>query len=395
MATITEIKSRAVAVKSETTPGANTASRIGGLLEDMASEIEKKQYADGNKVLSDNNYTTIEKNKVGNLPANTKSELLKMNDSIAGKADLVNGKIPLRQLPPIGICTYAGRSWDLSSSTPIGEPYGSIDFLRALPETLGLGCYLVAEDRTRRKLHPSDHYKFVDGSAAALDGTMGDYMWCWNAHYYSFWVAGGKYYEVISMSPMPGRECYYIPAGGVSALGAGVVDNVTNKLVSVVSDDPRYRGGTNDAGRDNTFKTNLGKVRTGYSAAKFGELARAKGTGWEAGWYVHNAVEGYLTRIIMGTRHIQTAYNPTKDSNDLYQGGLGVGITGVGNWWGDSFNNHPFVPTSVGVDLGDGVGVASYDVKGIDDAVLATVSVPCFLVLKTYMVMLGALSAVS
>ena len=276
------------------------------------------------------------------------------------------------------------RRWKRSLSTPVGEAYGNIDFLRELPSILGLGCYLVSLDRSRRKLDPTNHHRFADGSPAALDGTMGDYLWCWNAHYYAWWVDSTYYYEAVSLTPIPGRQNYYIPAGGTSALGAGVIDRTTNTLVSVVSNDAKYRGGNNDANKDDKYNTFLGKVATNLPAATFGSYARKKGQGWEAGWYVANAVVGYLYRIIMGTRHAQSAFNPNKDANGLYQGGTGVGVTDAAGWWNTDFGYYPFLPTSAGIELGDAVGVSDYDVIGADGTKKQTMHIPCFLGLKNF-----------
>ena len=276
------------------------------------------------------------------------------------------------------------RRWKRSLSTPVGEAYGNIDFLRELPSILGLGCYLVSLDRSRRKLDPTNHHRFADGSPAALDGTMGDYLWCWNAHYYAWWVDSTYYYEAVSLTPIPGRQNYYIPAGGTSALGAGVIDRTTNTLVSVVSNDAKYRGGNNDANKDDKYNTFLGKVATNLPAATFGSYARKKGQGWEAGWYVANAVVGYLYRIIMGTRHAQSAFNPNKDANGLYQGGTGVGVTDAAGWWNTDFGYYPFLPTSAGIELGDAVGVSDYDVIGADGTKKQTMHIPCFFGLKNF-----------
>ena len=276
------------------------------------------------------------------------------------------------------------RRWKRSLSTPVGEAYGNIDFLRELPSILGLGCYLVSLDRSKRKLDPTNHYRFADGSPAALDGTMGDYLWCWNAHYYAWWVDSTYYYEAVSLTPIPGRQNYYIPAGGTSALGAGVIDRTTNTLVSVVSNDVKYRGGSNDANKDDKYNTFLGKVATYLPAATFGSYARKKGEGWEAGWYVANAVVGYLYRIIMGTRHAQSAFNPNKDANGLYQGGTGVGVTDAAGWWNTDFGYYPFLPTSAGIELGDAVGVSDYDVIGADGTKKQTMHIPCFFGLKNF-----------
>ena len=276
------------------------------------------------------------------------------------------------------------RRWKRSLSTPVGEAYGNIDFLRELPSILGLGCYLVSLDRSRRKLDPTNHHRFADGSPAALDGTMGDYLWCWNAHYYAWWVDSTYYYEAVSLTPIPGRQNYYIPAGGTSALGAGVIDRTTNTLVSVVSNDAKYRGGNNDANKDDKYNTFLGKVATNLPAATFGSYARKKGQGWEAGWYVANAVVGYLYRIIMGTRHAQSAFNPNKDANGLYQGGTGVGVTDAAGWWNTDFGYYPFLSTSAGIELGDAVGVSDYDVIGADGTKKQTMHIPCFFGLKNF-----------
>lgn len=58
-----------------------------------------------------------------------------------------------------------------------------------------------------------------------LDGTMGQYMWCWNiGFYFAEWKVGNLKYYAVSLSPIKGKQCVYIPAGGLSALGGGVMD---------------------------------------------------------------------------------------------------------------------------------------------------------------------------
>ena len=294
-------------------------------------------------------------------------------------------RIPFADAVSIVNKHIAIRRWKRGQGTPVGEAYGNIDFLRDLPSVIGLGCYLVSVDRSRRKLDPTNHRRFADGSPAALDGTMGDYLWCWNAHYYSWWVDSTYYYEAVSPTPIEGHLNYYIPAGGTSALGAGVMDRTSGTLVSVVSDDPRYRGGNNDATRDGKHNTQLGMVATNMNASAFGTAARKKGDGWESGWFVANSVVGYLYRLIMGTRDCQSALNPVKDSNGLYQGGTGKGVT---EWSWDPWSSHnggyPIIPTSVGIELGDSVGVSDYAVKGSDGGTVHQAHVPCFLGLKNF-----------
>ena len=284
----------------------------------------------------------------------------------------------------------AMRRWNIHEASPIGEAVGDIATLRDLPQILGLGCYLVQKDFSRRKLDPTDHYRFADdGTSAALDGSMGDYMWGWNKKwYYATWIEGDYEYEAASLKPIRGRQNYVIPVGSTSALGVGVVDRETAELVSVINDSPRYRGGNNSAANDGQFNTLLGRGASAQSQETYGAYARKKGVGWEAYMFTHAGIIGALTRIIMGTRHLQTDFNSSKDANGLYQGGLGKGVTDAGAWWSGTeagqFGYSPFLPTSVGVELGDNCGVVSYDVLGIDDALLATVEVPVFFGLKNF-----------
>jgi hypothetical protein len=279
----------------------------------------------------------------------------------------------------------ACRRWNETLSTPVGEAWGNIDFLRNLPATLGLGCYLVSDDFVKRKLDPLDHYKFADGSPALLDGSMGQYMWCWDAHWFCTKKEGNYLYEAVSLEKLSGWECYYVPAGGTSALGHGVMDRTTNKWCSLISMEPRYRGGNNNAEWDGTYRTLLGKPATAISTTTMSTYARNRGEGWEANWYISRAVQEYLFRIIMGTRHSQAAVNPNKDANGLYQGGIGLGVTQLNSTVWNNFNGYyPIIPCSAGVELADGVGEASYNIMDPFDAqtVMYAAKIPIFFGLK-------------
>ena len=312
--------------------------------------------------------------------------VVEASDKILGYSVSGNkfGFVPVSMVTQGG---YACRRWDMTKSTPVGEAYGNIDYLRELPSLLGLGCYLVDKNHGRRKLDPTNHYKFATGETAKLDGSMGDYMWGWGTKwYYSWWVEGDYYYEAASLKPIPGHENYVIPVASTSALGVSVVDRENLELVSVVNNSAKYRGGNNDATLDSAFNSYLGQAATNLDAATFGSYARKKGEGWEAYWYAHSAVIGILFRIIFGTRNMQAAYNENKDANGLYQGGLGAGVTGG---WPASFSNRPFLPTSVGIELGDKCGVVSASVKNSSGSVEKTYNVPVFFGLKNCFGYLG------
>lgn len=279
----------------------------------------------------------------------------------------------------------AGRYWDETNSSPVAAGYyGSLAALKELPKKLGLGRYLVTDDRVRRKLDPADSNRYEDGSPAKLDGTQGQCMWCWNAHYYTTWKEGNRTIETITFQPIPGKKSVYVPMGGISWLNAGVIDRTEQKLCSVISTDARYRGGNGsalssyaDLADDAPQKTMLGMAATAFKYGDFSTIARKRGEGWDACWYVARAVVEYTMRIILGTRHSQSAYNAELDADGLYQGGLGSGVTNMPNWGG--YNGYyPIVPTSVGLEKGDGIGIVEYSVTKGDGTAVYTAPVPVF-----------------
>ena len=273
----------------------------------------------------------------------------------------------------------AGRWWANDAATPTaGGWWGSLDFLKRLPETLGLGRYLVTDDREMRKLDPKDSTRFADGSPAALDGSMGQCMWCWSrAWWFTEIVTTGRTYWAITLKPIEGQNSVRIPAGGTSWLGAGVMDRTEQKLCSVISEEERYRGGGGTAltltgkdkrpGADTPQVTMLGMAATAISTTNFGTYARKRGEGWEANWFVAQAAVEILFAVIMGTRNSQAAYNEEKDGDGLYQGGFGPGVTDMPEW--DQYNAYyPVIPTSVGLEMGDGTGLVEYSLPASEGA---------------------------
>ena len=286
----------------------------------------------------------------------------------------------------------AGRVWNEDNGTPKAESYyGSVKALRDLPKRLGLGRYLVKDDRTRRKLDPNDSTKYLDGTHAALDGTDGQCMWCWEGFYANIWHEGSRLIKAVTFDGPVGNDIsIWIPAGGISWLGAGVMDRENNMLCSVISDDKRYRGGSGtalDASKyskapaDTTPQiTMLGMPATMMSTTQFGEAARRRGEGWEANWFVARFVVEFLFEVIMGTENSQEAFNNLKDANGLYQGGFGTGVTNMPDW--ANYNgSYPVIPTSVGLEAGDGVCLVPYilpQTNGVDGDTYKTFSVPVF-----------------
>ena len=286
----------------------------------------------------------------------------------------------------------AGRYWDEDNATSTAENYyGSLQALRDLPKRLGLGRYLVTDDRKKKKLDPKDSTKYLDGSPAKIDGSEGQCMWCWNGFYANIWHEGSRLIKAVTFDkPVGGETSVWIPAGGISWLGAGVMDRTNQKLCSLISDAEQYRGGGGAAlnpasyakapAADSPQISMLGMPATDISTTNFGNYARKRGEGWEANWFVARFVVEFLFEVIMGTRNSQAAFNAEKDANGLYQGGFGTGVTDMPDW-GNYNGTYPVIPTSVGLEAGDGVCLVPYilpQTDGADGEAYKTFKVPVF-----------------
>lgn len=300
--------------------------------------------------------------------------------------------------PSLSVCF--GRYWNESFSQSKASGYfGSLDFGRHLIENLGLGRYLVTDDRRFTKLNPSNSTEDVDGRPVALDGTQGQCMWGWRKHYYGSWeeeVNGDTYtYEIVSLLPAyKGHKLIEIPRGGVSWLSAAVWDAAGDKLCSLISDDANYRGGGGSALSTTTYSSlnadmpqcsMLGMPRTMKSLPALSAAARLRGTGWEANWFVARAVVEYLMRIYFGNRNSQASFNASDDADGLPQGGLGAGVT---EWTSSSWNSYngryPLIPNAFSVkddednNIGDFIGVKTYAIKDKDGQTVYSAKVPFF-----------------
>ena len=330
------------------------------------------------------------------------SDLIIINKLNSDYTTLVN-KPMINGIPLVGDMTpaqlgipassfIAGRYWNEENSTPTAAGYyGRLDDLRSLPTQLGLGRYLVTDDRKKRKLHPHDSTRYEDGTPAALDGTQGQCIWCWNGFYANIWKEGNNLIKAVTNKyPVGDGVSIWVPAGGISWLGVGVMDNTNLKLCSLISDAEQYRGGRGVAldptkypkapAADSPQITMLGMPATYISTTGFGDYARKRGEGWEANWFVARFVVEFLFEIIMGTEDSQAAFNAEKDANGLYQGGFGTGVTDMPDW--DGYNGmSPLIPTSVGLEAGDGVCLVPYSLPqtdGKEGEAYHTFNVPVF-----------------
>lgn len=280
--------------------------------------------------------------------------------------------------------TFFGRVWNLANSTSQADHFiGNLAFGQQLQEWLGLGCYIVKADHTRKKLMASNHYKYEDGTPAKLDGTDGHYQWGWGKKFYIVVKQqGDEMALIIAKGKIPGEYNYEVPVASESAAGWATMERSTGKLVSYINMGTDYRGGNNDSTKDGAFNTLLGKPASAMTTNAFLNAARLNGDGWLGASMRFECVKAILFYVIMGNLNAQAAYNPNKDANGLYQGGLGVGPTNAGGWWSESFGYYPAIPMSAGISMGDGLGTFTYDVLDANGETYQTMNCTCFFGLK-------------
>lgn len=255
---------------------------------------------------------------------------------------------------------WFGRRWRAGNSSPVGTPIGDLDLGRTFAHEIGLGGYLVQNNHNRDKLDAANHNLLKNGGAADLTGAAGHYQWGWGVplYYQNYYEADGSFCESFSLGgPRRGMWNYRIPVGSRSAAGYAQMDRTNSILMSTVNNTAQFRGGNNDASRDDTYRSQLGKPVTSLGISALRTAARRNGTLWFANERVMHYVTGALKRVILGTRNIQATFNATLDANGLRQGGTGLGIDLPTNW--GSWGYYPYIDLSVGVENGDLLGVLS------------------------------------
>ena len=279
----------------------------------------------------------------------------------------------------LGQHAWCGRVWNTANATPkAATTIGSLEILKELPYTLGLGGYLVQNDHSRRKLDSKDHYKYATGEPAKLDGSEGHYQWGWGRKFYVVIKdIGGMHYRAIGLKPIPGENNLEIPIASISAAGFATIERSTGRLVSYINSDVKYRGGDNDATYDGKNNTLLGRPATGMTTEQFRAAARKNGKGWLCTTMRHTAIIEILFSVIFGTFYDQDAVSANKDANGLFQGGLGKGLTEMPNW--EKYNGYrPVAPMSAGIELGDSCGEANYLVKDDAGTTVYNAKIPSF-----------------
>jgi hypothetical protein len=242
-------------------------------------------------------------------------------------------------------------------------------------------CLLNDNGTVNYYLHPNDSTLRDNGAAADLSGAAGQVMVEIPEHWRKFEFEGTKWRVLLSEFQLPGF--HFVPKCYRSAYEA-VLDRTetTRKLCSVVNSAPEFRGGNNDTSWDNTYRSLLQRPATAKSLTDFRACARNRGAygkngaGWNCDVYDIQKTCYWLYVVEYANLNCQAAYNAQSDANGYKQGGLGDGVTIVGDW--GNFNGHnPFIPCGHTNGLGNRTGVVDFAMPAEYGTAL-TVQVPSY-----------------
>lgn len=248
-----------------------------------------------------------------------------------------------------------------TNASPDLTRIGSAELHRTLPvQSLMRRCVVDDLGVVQYYLKADDSTKKEDGTAAVLDGTDGQVMVEIPAHYRKCTLHADQSYMDVEISMFPFEGAVPRPRRLVSAYEATLDrSGDTYKLASVKNTTAAFRGGTNEASWDETYRDLRGCPVSNISLTDFRTYGRNRGTGW--GCYDYNAhLDIYwLFAIEYATLNSQKDFNGTLTDEGYRQGGLGAGVSNFSNW--GTYNSYnPFIPCGFTNSLGNATGVVTF-----------------------------------
>lgn len=352
----------------------------------LQTDIKNKVDKVSGKGLSTNDYTTAEKNKLAGIAANANNYTLPTaSDSTLGgiKTGFVStdtkkavkvqdGKayveidstnIEINDIPNAESFYSYGVSWQTGSLNATLARIGNLDLHRTLPiQNKMRGCTL-ADDGTVNHYFKDDWSANEDGTPIKKDGSDGMVMIEIPEFYVKCQSKNGIDSMSISEYALDGYTL--VKKQYVSAYEATVdrTKSDTLKLASVVNTTANFRGGNNNAERDEAENTQLGMPLTSTTRANFRKYARnrATGTKWNMLDFFATNTIWLLYTIEYASWNSQLAFNANLTDNGFKQGGLGSGVTNVNNDDWNTFNNYyPIIPCGTSDALGNKTGEVEY-----------------------------------
>lgn len=352
----------------------------------LQTDIKNKVDKVSGKGLSTNDYTTAEKNKLAGIAANANNYTLPTaSDSTLGgiktgfvstdtkkAVKLQDGKayveidstnIEINDIPNAESFYSYGVSWQTGSLNATLARIGNLDLHRTLPiQNKMRGCTL-ADDGTVNHYFKDDWSANEDGTPIKKDGSDGMVMIEIPEFYVKCQSKNGIDSMSISEYALDGYTL--VKKQYVSAYEATVdrTNTSTLKLASVVNTTANFRGGNNDATKDEAENTQLGMPVTTTSRANFRKYARnrATGTKWNMLDFFATNTIWLLYSIEYANWNSQLAFNENLSNDGFKQGGLGSGVTNVtGSDWNTFNGYYPIIPCGTSDALGNKTGEVEY-----------------------------------
>lgn len=210
------------------------------------------------------------------------------------------------------------------------------------------------------KLDKSDFTKKEDGSASTPDWTIHNICIVIPDLYRRIVLLDGtqdgKYEIRYDIVPFEGATLFHEES--YHSISDVQVDRTLTQLVSVISDDVRFRGGNNDATRDSqAWRTQLGMPATKLSRISFETYA--DNAGWETMNIYDWTLFSELAMLYFANTNIQLDYTSVLTAEGYPQGGLGAGnTTWISKRWSDKNSYYPLDKVGEGsMSIGCKVGV--------------------------------------
>ena len=243
---------------------------------------------------------------------------------------------------------------------------GNLNFHKFGQSRIFNAIYPAIVVRSTRKvawrLDKNDFTKKDDGSVSVPDWTIHNICIViprlWRRIVLLDGVDTGRYEVRYDIAPFEGAEVFCNETA--HSIGFASMDRTTTQLVSVISNDVRFRGGNNTSTNDaNPWNWNsfLGKPATVISRTGFENNAAA--AGWETGNIWDRTLWQQLMWLYFANTNIQLAYTSVLTAEGYPQGGLGAGVT---NWssfrWNAKNEHYPINTVGAGsLSVGCKVGV--------------------------------------
>lgn len=269
-----------------------------------------------------------------------------------------NGKLVTSQIPEVAEILSYGVEWDTSVSNPDCIRVGNPLLHKSLPIQSALkGCIAVGKE-IKYYLNPNDWTQKADGSGAAnLDGTDG-YVRVHSPKFYARSFINGTKRQVRFSTVQIDPTWIEIPEMLIDAYKPTIdrTNSASLKLASVVNTSPNYRGGGNRTDYDDYLATDparsdLGKPVTDLTRAVARTYARNAGSELMCYEY-YKWILYWMFVIEYATFNSQAPVNNTLTAEGYHQGGLGSGISTMGNW--DKYNGYyPITPCGATNALGN------------------------------------------